>query len=65
MNRFRLVEKCSTSSFESHTGRNLSNEENTILSALASKGLLTITQSHWQVTDLGRRYLNTLLEEFV
>jgi oxygen-independent coproporphyrinogen-3 oxidase len=65
MNRFRLVEKCPTSSFESHTGRNLSNEENNILSALASKGLLTITQSHWQVTDLGRRYLNTLLEEFV
>lgn len=65
LNRFRLVEKCPTSSFESHTGRNLSNEENNILSALASKGLLTITQSHWQVTDLGRRYLNTLLEEFV
>jgi coproporphyrinogen III oxidase-like Fe-S oxidoreductase len=65
MNRFRLVEKCPIDSFESHTGRALTKAENAILDVLASKGLLAITRSHWQVTDLGRRYLNTLLEEFV
>jgi oxygen-independent coproporphyrinogen-3 oxidase len=64
MNRFRLVEKCPIDSFQSHTGRALNMAENVILDTLANKGLLDISPKHWQVTDLGRRYLNTLLEEF-
>ena len=28
-------------------------------------GLLRIANEHWQVTPLGRRYLNTLLEQLV
>lgn len=65
MNRFRLVEKCAIESFQLHTGRKLNSSENAILDALSAKGLLDITRNSWQVTDLGRRYLNTLLEEFV
>jgi oxygen-independent coproporphyrinogen-3 oxidase len=35
------------------------------LNSAISKGLLAETETHWQVTPLGRRYLNTLLEMLV
>lgn len=65
MNRFRLVESCPQSAFEELTGRVVSAQEQNALNELNAKGLLNISQSHWQVTTLGRRYLNTLLEAFV
>ena len=65
MNRFRLLEPCPMNEYERYTGEIISSSNLSTLSKLRDKGLLDITDSHWQVTDLGRRYLNTLLEEFV
>ena len=65
MNRFRLMQACPKDAFLSHTGRELSQHEALILQKISSKGLLDISPNNWQVTELGRRYLNTLLEEFV
>ena len=36
-----------------------------LLEDAASQGLLTLSDSAWQVTPLGRRYLNSLLEKLV
>lgn len=65
MNRFRLLEACPQEAFLSHTGRSLSASEQTIMLKLSDKGLLNTDKDMWQVTELGRRYLNSLLEEFV
>jgi oxygen-independent coproporphyrinogen-3 oxidase len=65
MNRFRLLEACPSSTFESHTGRELNTTEKNIMTKLSDKGLLDVSNSYWQVTPLGRRYLNSVLEEFV
>jgi oxygen-independent coproporphyrinogen-3 oxidase len=66
MNRFRLLEPCPKSDYQDFTG--LSLQEGTTQQNLAkaiNQGLLEETPSHWQVTVLGRRYLNTLLEIMV
>lgn len=65
MNRFRLLEPCPFEGFATHTGRELNAEENAILARAGDKGLIAIQANNWQLTDLGQRYLNTLLEDFV
>lgn len=64
MNRFRLVEPCPRQDFVDYTG--LSDDVvRTQLSQAIGKGLITETDSHWQVTPLGQRFLNTLLNIFI
>lgn len=65
MNRFRLVEPCPKQDFTDFTGQVLSSTERHELDRATHQGLLTETDSHWQVTPKGRRYLNTLLSSFV
>ncbi len=65
MNRFRLVEPCPKQDFTDFTGQVLSPAERLELDKAIQQGLLTETDSHWQVTQKGRRYLNTLLSAFV
>lgn len=65
MNRFRLVEPCPIDDFEALTGQRLTKEVLTALRDAEMQGLLVTTSSSWQVTDKGRRYLNTLLSCFV
>jgi oxygen-independent coproporphyrinogen-3 oxidase len=65
MNRFRLLESCPIDSFEELTSSSLSAKEKEQLLKVSDKGLLTQSATHWQVTDTGRRYLNSLLSEFV
>ncbi|GGF74597.1 radical SAM family heme chaperone HemW [Alteromonas lipolytica] len=65
MNRFRLVEPCPKQDFTDFTGSSLSYEQQKALQQAVENGLLTETSTHWQVTVLGRRYLNTLLSAFV
>ncbi|WP_371196322.1 radical SAM family heme chaperone HemW [Glaciecola sp. SC05] len=65
MNRFRLLEPCPKQDYVNLTGQQLSPKELQQLDDVQAKGLLHESPSHWQVTELGRRYLNTLLSEFV
>jgi oxygen-independent coproporphyrinogen-3 oxidase len=65
MNRFRLLEPCPKQDFISRCGRELSVDECNQLDRAEAKGLIEQSTEHWQVTELGRRYLNTLLSEFV
>lgn len=67
MNRLRLLEPCPKQDFTDFTGLKLE-EQTTLATNLATavkKGLLAETDTHWQVTPLGRRYLNSLLEMLV
>ena len=61
MNRFRLVEPCPIDDFSSFTGLTLPKDVDTALADAQQQGLLRLSPSHWQVTDKGRRYLNSLL----
>lgn len=65
MNRFRLIEPCPKNDYLALTGRQLTDQELSQLGMAIDKGLLNQTHTHWQVTELGRRYLNSLLSEFV
>lgn len=65
MNRFRLVEPCPKADYHDFTGLALDPQTQENLQTALNKGLLTETSTHWQVTLLGRRYLNTLLEMMV
>ncbi|QPG05065.1 radical SAM family heme chaperone HemW [Salinimonas marina] len=65
MNRFRLVEPCPKEDFSAFTGASLTVEQQQSLEQAQHKGLLEISATHWQVTDKGRRYLNSLLSAFV
>ncbi len=65
MNRFRLLEACEKEAYTQNTGQPLSNQAQSILKRNVEKGLIDETSEHWQVTDLGRRYLNSLLADFV
>jgi len=65
MNRFRLVEPCPIEEFTAYTGSTLTQQQQDSLALAQTQGLLNITPSHWQVTDQGRRYLNSLLSAFV
>ncbi|GAA61080.1 oxygen-independent coproporphyrinogen-III oxidase-like protein YggW [Pseudoalteromonas sp. BSi20652] len=64
MNRFRLVEPCPISDFNKRTTLPLQSQQSALNQAI-NKGLLTQTDSHWQVTLKGHRFLNDLLELFV
>lgn len=64
MNRFRLLEPCPKVDFTAYTGLPLSHIEASITEA-ENKGLLQVSQCHWQITDKGARYLNDLLALFI
>ena len=64
MNRFRLLEPCPIADFSAYTGLPLSDISAAIGEA-EQKGLLTVSNSHWQITDKGARYLNDLLTLFI
>jgi oxygen-independent coproporphyrinogen-3 oxidase len=65
MNRFRLIEPCPKSDYSDFTGLALDQKTINNLQQAIEKGLLEETPTHWQVTLLGRRYLNSLLEMMV
>lgn len=62
MNRFRLLEPCPKQDYRDFTGLALSPEISLNLQRALEKGLISETDTHWQVTEPGRRYLNSLLE---
>jgi len=64
MNRFRLLEPTPKQDFIDFTGLELTVVAQPIEQAI-SKGLLTETATHWQVTKLGQRYLNSLFDLFL
>ncbi len=64
MNRLRLVEACPKDEFGELTGLEWHTVEQAIAKGTALQ-LLTETDATIQVTDHGRRYLNSLLELFV
>jgi putative oxygen-independent coproporphyrinogen III oxidase len=65
MNRFRLIEPCPKSDYSDLTGIPLDNATIKNLQTALTRGLLVESSDEWQVTPLGRRYLNTLLEMMV
>jgi len=65
MNRLRLLEPCPKADYPNFTGKELSTSLQNSLQQGIDKGLLIETANTWQVTPLGRRYLNTLLELLV
>jgi oxygen-independent coproporphyrinogen-3 oxidase len=65
MNRFRLLEPCPKADYQKLSAQTLTNKELEQLNSASEKGLLTETSTHWQVTNKGRRYLNSLLAQFV
>jgi len=64
MNRFRLVEPCPRQDFAQLTGLSEDDISAPINQAI-KKGLIEQTDRHWQVTPLGQRFLNTLLDLFM
>ncbi|MGL9721483.1 radical SAM family heme chaperone HemW [Symbiopectobacterium sp.] len=64
MNRFRLLEPAPRSEFSAYTGLAESVVRPQIDWALA-QGYLTETATHWQVTEHGKLFLNSLLEGFL
>jgi oxygen-independent coproporphyrinogen-3 oxidase len=65
MNRFRLLEPCPKSDYSDFTGLALDDNTKKNLQIAVTRGLLVESTDEWQVTLLGRRYLNTLLEMLV
>lgn len=65
MNRLRLVEACSIDEYEILTGTKLSSHTFSLMEQAQEKGMLIIKDGQWQVTQTGRRYLNTLLEQLI
>ena len=64
MNRFRLFEPAPKAEFEAYTGLALERVE-TVLDIAQSKELIEDLGDSWQLTPLGHRYLNVLLELFM
>ncbi|WP_301098378.1 radical SAM family heme chaperone HemW [Otariodibacter sp.] len=64
MNRFRLLEAVPKQQFEDYTGLNEQSVRTTMDWAL-SENYITETSTHWQVTQYGKLFLNTLLEGFL
>lgn len=65
MNRLRLVEPCPKDAFGQFTGIALPDETAANIDEAVTKGLLSDNGDSWQVTPMGRRYLNSLLEMMV
>ncbi|WDF98226.1 radical SAM family heme chaperone HemW [Pectobacterium carotovorum subsp. carotovorum] len=64
MNRFRLLEAAPREDFAAYTGL----EEHSIrpqLDQALAQGYLTETATHWQITEHGKLFLNSLLELFL
>ncbi|MBN3080597.1 radical SAM family heme chaperone HemW [Pectobacterium polaris] len=64
MNRFRLLEAAPREDFTAYTGL----EEHSIRAQLdqaLAQGYLTETATHWQITEHGKLFLNSLLELFL
>lgn len=64
MNRFRLLEAAPRANFTAYTGL----EEHSIrpqLDQALAQGYLTETATHWQITEHGKLFLNSLLELFL
>ncbi|ASY74585.1 radical SAM family heme chaperone HemW [Pectobacterium polaris] len=64
MNRFRLLEAAPREDFTAYTGL----EEHSIrpqLDQAVAQGYLTETATHWQITEHGKLFLNSLLELFL
>lgn len=64
MNRFRLLEAAPRADFTAYTGL----EEHGIrpqLDQALTQGYLTETATHWQITEHGKLFLNSLLELFL
>ena len=64
MNRFRLLEAAPREEFTRYTGLDEAVIRPQIDAALA-KGYLTETAQHWQITEHGKLFLNSLLELFL
>ncbi|ADP11426.1 coproporphyrinogen III oxidase [Erwinia sp. Ejp617] len=64
MNRFRLLEAAPRAEYTRYTGLPEHSIRAQIDTALA-KGYLTETAEHWQVTEKGKLFLNSLLELFL
>jgi oxygen-independent coproporphyrinogen-3 oxidase len=65
MNRFRVMEACPKAEFEKTTGRALSEAELLSLEKAEKMQLITSNEHVWQLTDTGKRYLNSLLDLFL
>lgn len=65
MNRLRITEACPKAHFDMYTGRSLSNAELESLQKAKNMQLIVETDSEWQLTEKGKRYLNSLLDLFV
>lgn len=64
MNRFRLLEPTPKQDFVDFTGLDLEVIAAPLQQAI-QQGLLSETATHWQVTKLGQRYLNSLFDLFL
>ncbi|WP_406732557.1 radical SAM family heme chaperone HemW [Vibrio scophthalmi] len=64
MNRFRLIESCPKQDFIDTTGLPLNAIQSTIDWALEQQ-YLSQTETHWQITEKGKLFLNDLLEAFM
>ncbi|ART82054.1 YggW family oxidoreductase [Oceanisphaera profunda] len=64
MNRLRLFEAIPKSEFSELTGMSTNQLQAPLAEALRLE-LLSETDSHWQLTPLGRRFLNRLLDLFI
>ncbi|WP_437215765.1 radical SAM family heme chaperone HemW [Pectobacterium sp. LFLA-215] len=64
MNRFRLLEAAPRADFTAYTGLDEHSIRPQLDQALA-QGYLTETATHWQITEHGKLFLNSLLELFL
>ncbi|MGR5120546.1 radical SAM family heme chaperone HemW [Vibrio astriarenae] len=64
MNRFRLMESCPKQDFIDTTGLGFEAIQDTINWAI-EMGYLSETDTHWQITEKGKLFLNDLLEAFM
>ena len=65
MNRFRVMEACPKTDFVKNTGRQLTSSELANLAKAESMQLISSNDDEWQLTDTGKRYLNSLLDLFL
>ncbi len=65
MNRFRLLEACPKEDYPKLTGHMLPEHVLQNLAKACERGLLNETLDTWQLTEMGKRYLNSVLESLV
>ncbi|MBY8292493.1 radical SAM family heme chaperone HemW [Vibrio fluvialis] len=64
MNRFRLIEPCPKADFSATTGLPISVIQPTLDWAI-EQGYLSDNDTHWQITEKGKLFLNNLLAAFM